>query len=790
MNEPTLQGLPNQDYFSSPVSFPGATGVLEEEVENIWQRNRNKLEEFEKDILTYQPRSKEFRYAVRVVKHFFRKNDTYDARGVLEALHFIDVIRKRHDSVATTSTERYLLRSVRKVLSAIFQHHYKFQSQEYLQKLVGAYNAIITRYTALGEEGPSAPFTIPFTMDPSISIHPALTNSADQGVVFRPLPCRSDSPGRPSTPTSPTPLRSTDPPTSLSIFNQPSTSDYLALPFQVEPQPTTDEGIVEQPPPVPARPPNRVASMLMRARALAAQTEAPAIEPDPGAIPTETEGPTDAVNVEMEAEDLQLGEAMLVEWTTMPESSDSLAQERDPAMEGEPMETLTQEIAHEVPGADAPMVETMDDLVKSLTVEEFTPSLSYPEQPAAETNNTEDTSGAPPYPVSEDMDDELVEAVRPLGPYLQRKFNATGPDSQTIDMSFVARYGPDLVRVAVEALNQIRAKHPSEGVQSSFGAHPAPEEDTVPEQVDVELPNTNFAAPGFEETEHSDGLHLSTVAEEPIRSRSSSLFDLESESALPEPEPEPEQEPSAPTEPEPEPEVSLPMEPEAELEISLPTEPEAEPEISLPMEPEPELEISTPVEPEPIPRVYSEQSTQTIEVAVQAIPERQQTRLYEVRETGIASFAVHNDCSRISFSFGISSEFYAELRNDSTAKIVVTSSQEPGQGGDDPIDDSWIFMRINWTGSSDAEFLLSPNRSGVASTEIIPLSIVEGVNRLELRRAWCLGGLRGLKLDIKVVRAVRQQRKRGREAFDGQSPEEDDSEALGYFGDSSKRARI
>ncbi|KAG8912852.1 hypothetical protein FRC01_004859, partial [Tulasnella sp. 417] len=137
--------------------------------------------------------------------------------------------------------------------------------------------------------------------------------------------------------------------------------------------------------------------------------------------------------------------------------------------------------------------------------------------------------------------------------------------------------------------------------------------------------------------------------------------------------------------------------------------------------------------------------------------------------------------------------FYEKLRNDRTAKILANCSLEGGYIGDNPIDDSWILMRINWKGNPDSEFLVVPNKSRNAPTtvqQVIPLGIVEHVNRLELRRSWCAGGLRGLRVDIKVFRAIRRQRKRGREAVDGESQDEADSETLGPFVDTFKRARI
>lgn len=123
-------------------------------------------------------------------------------------------------------------------------------------------------------------------------------------------------------------------------------------------------------------------------------------------------------------------------------------------------------------------------------------------------------------------------------------------------------------------------------------------------------------------------------------------------------------------------------------EPELPKPPSVVEEPGLPNPPsaveEPELTIQMDLEPAPR-TTYSEQGTQTSHVTIQFAPEKEQIRpLYEVQETGIASFTVHDHCCRTSFSFEMAPEFYEELRNDRTAKIIATCSQEPGQSvGDD-----------------------------------------------------------------------------------------------------------
>ncbi|KAG8900320.1 hypothetical protein FRC01_010175, partial [Tulasnella sp. 417] len=242
-----------------------------------------------------------------------------------------------------------------------------------------------------------------------------------------------------------------------------------------------------------------------------------------------------------------------------------------------------------------------------------------------------------------------------------------------------------------------------------------------------------------------------------------------------------------------EPELAEPTSTVEELELADPPSAMEEQELADPPHAVEEPELTIHMESEPAQTTYSEQCVQTSSIAAQASPTKEQIQLYETQESGIASFTVRNDCCRTSFSFEITPEFYEELRNDRTAKILANCSLERGHLGDNPIDDSWILMRINWKGNPDSEFLVVPNKSRNAPTtvqQVIPLSAMEHANRLELRRSWCAGGLRGLRVDIKVSRAIRQQRKRGRDAFDGESQDDVDSETLGPFVDTFKRARI
>ncbi|KAG9045478.1 hypothetical protein FS837_006260 [Tulasnella sp. UAMH 9824] len=833
-----LPQLPQDEYPSYPVGALAAPS-LEQEAENIWQKNKEILQGFKTDILRSEPRSKEFRFAIRVAKHFFGTASAYDASGRSEALQFIDAIRKRHEVVMDTSAERQLLRSVRKVLSAIFEHYSKFSDQQELQRrgvrqplkrqtlaeVIIAFTALSNRYTALGEEKPTPPFALPCDMNQPGTIDPSSTNLTDpQRPVIRPPPPLSESPGRPSDQSSPTPLRSTDQATFINLFDQSSTSNGLALPFQVEHQLTMNEVNVDQPPPIPPRPPNRVAAMLMRAMALknVAQTEAPVVEPsdpvvassdsvvapsepvvassepvfapfdpvlapaDPIVLLTHMEGIPDPEDVEMEAGEQQLGDEMLFQWTNAHEPASSPPQEKEHVVEDTPMENLEPEvIQNEVSNVEVPKLGG-DDSVESSLTNVSTPSLGHADQPATEPELPQIIESST---LSEELRGELQDAVRPLVTFFQGKSDNSAVKSQAADESLVARYGPDLLRVAKEALDEIRTKYVLEEVKRSLNASPAQDyDDLFTEPDDVEPP--------VQEPSRSPPPPPQLYAEPESAVDDQGIAELPKATEEPEPPNPPavvEQELADPPSVM-EPEFSNP--PSVVEQLELPNPPSVVEQPELPNSPsaveEPELTIQMDVEPAPR-TTYSEQGTQTSHVTIQFAPEKEQIRLYEVQETGIASFTVHDHCCRTSFSFEIAPEFYEELRNDRTAKIIATCSQEPGQSVDDPIDDSWILMRVNWTGNPDSEFLLIPNKSKNAPTkvqQVIPLGVVERVNRLDLRRSWCVGGLRGLRVDIKVARAVRQQRKRGREAFDGEGQDEADSETLGHFVDTFKRARI
>ncbi|KIO29476.1 hypothetical protein M407DRAFT_6152 [Tulasnella calospora MUT 4182] len=416
-----LPQLLKEEYPSYPGTAPAAPS-LEQEAKSIWEKNREYLEGFKNDILTSEPRSKEFRFAIRVAKHFFRTDNTYDASGVAEALQFIDVIRKRHEAVVATSAERQLLQSVRKVLSVIFQHHHKFNDPRDLQ---------------MGAEAPNPPFNNPYNTNLSMAIDPALTNSTEpQRPVIRPPPHLSQSPVHHSDLSSPTPLRSTDPATFLSFFDQSSTSNGLALPFQIEHQLSMNEVTVEQPlPTVSVRPPNRVASLLMRAMAAkkAAQIEAPVVEPsdpivastgpvvapsdpivapaDPIAALIQMEDFQDPEDAEMQAGEPPLEEDMVFQWTLPPEPVSSSPQKKEPVVvEDTPMETLAPEVVQdevpdveepvmedtqmetlvpedtqdEVPDVEEPKLEGEDDVTESSLTNVSTPSLPHPDPPATE----------------------------------------------------------------------------------------------------------------------------------------------------------------------------------------------------------------------------------------------------------------------------------------------------------------------------------------------------------------------------------------------------------------------
>ncbi|KAG8894722.1 hypothetical protein FRC00_008542 [Tulasnella sp. 408] len=841
-----LPQLPKEEYPSYPVGALAAPS-LEQEAENIWQKNKEILEGFKTDILRSEPRSKEFRFAIRVAKHFFRTASTYDASGRSEALQFIDAIRKRHEVVMDTSAERQLLRSVRKVLSAIFEHYSKFNDQHELEKVIIAFTALSNRYTALGEEKPTPPFPLPFDTNHPGAIDPSSTNLIDpQRPVFRPPPPHSESPARPSDQSSPTPLRSTDQPTFINLFDQSSTSNGLALPFQVEHHLTMNEVNVEQPPPIPPRPPNRVAALLMRAMAAknAPQTQAQVVEPsepvvapsdavvvpsepvavssepvfapfdpvlapaDPLVLLTHMEGIPDPEDAEMQAGEQQLGDEMLFQWTN---AQSSPPQEKEHVVEDTPMENVEPEvIQNEVPNVEVPKLGGGDDSVESSLTNVSTPaSLPHPDQPGTE---AEVPQIIEPSPLSEELRGELQEAVRPIVTYFQAKSDNGAVNSQATDETLVARYGPDLLRVAKEALDEIRTKYVLEEVKRSLDASPAQDDDLFTEPDDVEPPGMVTRSSQLKKSKRSNNWRLRVPVQEPAQSPPPPPeLDAEPEIAvnnqetteLPKAAEEPER-PSPPIEVErelsdppsvAEPELSNP--PSVVEQPELPNPPSVVEQSDLPnpssAPEEPELTIQMDLEPPP--RTYSEQATQTSHVTIQFSPEKEQIRpLYEVQETGIASFTVHDHCCRTSFSFEMAPEFYEELRNDRTAKIIATCSQEPGQSvDDDPIDDSWILMRVNWTGNPESEFLMIPNKSKNAPTkvqQVIPLGVVERVNRLELRRSWCVGGLRGLRVDIKVARAVRKQRKRGREAFDGEGQDEADSETLGHVVDTFKRARI
>ncbi|KAG8917334.1 hypothetical protein FRC01_002518, partial [Tulasnella sp. 417] len=455
-----------------------------------WQKNKAILEGFKRDILTSEPRSKEFRFAIRVAKHFFQTDNTYDARGVSEALQFLDVIRKRHQGVVDTSSERQLLRSVRKVLSAIFRHHHKFNDPHDLERMIMAYNTLNPRYTALQEENPNPPFTPQLPTEPSMAIDPALTNSTEpQMPVIRPLHHPSESPVRHSDQSSPTPLRSTDPATLLSLFDQSSTPNGLALSFQADHQLITNGVAIEEPPPAPARPQNRVASLLMRARALknSALIEPPAIESyDPFIVPTQMEGLPEPEDIEMQAGEPQLDDDVVFQWTIAHEPGSSPPKAKEAVVEDTPMETLAPEATQdEVPDVEAPQPEGDDNTPESSLTNVSTPSLLPIDQPATEPELPEATYTEPP-PLSEELSEELQEAVRPLLPYFQAKSDNGAVNSQATDESLAARYGPELLRVAKDALDEIRSKYVIEEVKRSLNASPTQEEDLFSEPGDAE----------------------------------------------------------------------------------------------------------------------------------------------------------------------------------------------------------------------------------------------------------------------------------------------------------------
>ncbi|KAG8920455.1 hypothetical protein FRC00_009993 [Tulasnella sp. 408] len=741
-----------------------------------------------------------------------------------------------------TSAERQLLRSVRKVLSAIFEHYSKFNDQHELEKVIIAFTALSNRYTALGEERPTPPFPLPYDTNQPGTIYPSSTNSIDpQMPVIRPPPPLSQSSAHPPDQSSPTPLRSTDQATFMNLFDQSSTSDGLALPFQVEHQLTMNEVNVEQPPPIPPRPPNRVAALLMRAMAAknAPQTQAQVVEPsepvvapsdsvvapseavavssdpvfapfdpvlapaDPLVLLTHMEGIPDPEDAEMQAGEQQLGDEMLFQWTN---AQSSPPQEKEHVVEDTPMENVEPEvIQNEVPNVEVPKLGGGDDSVEfpnvevpklgggddsvesSLTNVSTPASLPHPDQPGTEPELPQIIE---PSPLSEELRGELQEAVRPIVTYFQAKSDNGAVNSQATDETLVARYGPDLLRVAKEALDEIRTKYVLEEVKRSLNASPTQDDDLFTEPDDVEPPvqepsqlpppPPQLDAEPESAVDNEELAELPKAAEEPEPPSPPIVVERELSDPPSVAEPELSNPPSVVEQPE------LPNPPSAVEQPVLPN-PQSAPE-------EPELTIQMDLEPPPR-TTYSEQGTQTSHVTIQFSPEKEQIRpLYEVQETGIASFTVHDHCCRTSFSFEMAPEFYEELRNDRTAKIIATCSQEPGHSvDDDPIDDSWILMRVNWTGNPESEFLLIPNKSKNAPTkvqQVISLGVVERVNRLELRRSWCVGGLRGLRVDIKVARAVRQQRKRGREAFDGEGQDEADSETLGHVVDTFKRARI
>lgn len=181
---------------------------------------------------------------------------------------------------------------------------------------------------------------------------------------------------------------------------------------------------VEQPPPIPPRPPNRVALMLMRAMAAknAPQAEAPVVEPsgsvvapsdsvvpasepvatspepvfapfdpvlaptDPLVLLTHMEGIPDPEDAEMQAGEQQLGDEMLFQWTNAHEPASSPPQEKEHVVEDTPMENVEPEVLqNEVPNVEVPKLGGGDDSVESSLTNVSTPaSLPHPDQPATE----------------------------------------------------------------------------------------------------------------------------------------------------------------------------------------------------------------------------------------------------------------------------------------------------------------------------------------------------------------------------------------------------------------------
>ncbi|KAG8986320.1 hypothetical protein FRB90_004073, partial [Tulasnella sp. 427] len=225
-------------------------------------------------------------------------------------------------------------------------------------------------------------------------------------------------------------------------------------------------------------------------------------------------------------------------------------------------------------------------------------------------------------------------------------------------------------------------------------------------------------------------------------------------------------------------ELAIPTPPQVQLvEAAVATEPEPEPELFLPVFSEQGVQTSC----EPGVQV------RTSEIGIQASPAKQKSshQQHELQEAKIAGFKVNEECTSKTFYFQINSELYAKLKSDEASKILATCLQE-----DDgvAVDDRWVLIRVNGAGNSGTELFLTATKSKKARGRAIPWDMLEMANRLELQCPHGLGGLKGIRIEIKAVLPICQQRKRTRDIMEEES--EVNGNGLTAVTEGFKKARI
>ncbi|KAG8986372.1 hypothetical protein FRB90_004051, partial [Tulasnella sp. 427] len=221
-------------------------------------------------------------------------------------------------------------------------------------------------------------------------------------------------------------------------------------------------------------------------------------------------------------------------------------------------------------------------------------------------------------------------------------------------------------------------------------------------------------------------------------------------------------------------------------------------ELAIPTPPQVQLvEAAVATEPELFLPVFSEQGVQTScepgvqvrtsEIGIQASPAKQKSshQQHELQEAKIAGFKVTEECTSKTFYFQIAPELYAKLESDEGSKILATCLQE-----DDgvAVDDRWVLIRVNGAGNSGTELFLTATKSKKTRGRAIPWDMLEMANRLELQCPQGLGGLKGIRIEIKAVLPIRQQRKRTRDIMEEES--EVNGNGLIAVTEGFKKARI